>query len=148
MVQKFIVTGPDRELMGWRYYFVSGRGWPKEPLEVEVFDGPEETIEKPTEDGSSRKVPHPTRLTRAEFDKVRNDARLSVRAVDDAGAKELKVNVVEMVDENKQLKAQVAALNDEVAILKLKLEECDKMLAEATKPPMREPVLARPKKDK
>ena len=148
MAQKFIVTGPDRELMGWRYYFVAGRGWPKEPLEIEVFDGPEETIEKPTDDGGTRKVPHPTRLTRAEFERIRNDVRLSVRAVDDAGAKELAVNVVGMVEENKQLKAKTASMTDEIALLKLKLEECDKMLAEATKPPMREPILARPKKDK
>lgn len=148
MAQKFIVTGPDRELMGWRYYFVAGRGWPKEPVEVEVFDGPEETVDKPTEDGGSRKVPHPTRLTKAEFEKVRNDIRISVRAVDDTGAKELQVNVVEMVEENKQLKSEAAALRDEVAVLKLRLEENEKMLAEATKPPARDPVVTRPKKDK
>lgn len=148
MAQKFIVTGPDRELMGWRYYFVAGRGWPKEPIEIEVIDGPAEEIEKPTDDGGKRMVPHPTRLTKAEFDRVRNDIRLSVRAVDDTGAKELQINVVGMVEENKQLKDKVTALQDEVAVLKLRLEENEKMLAEATKPPMREPVLARPKKDK
>lgn len=148
MAQKFIVTGPDRELMGWRYYFVAGRGWPKEPVEVEVFDGPEETVDKPTEDGGVRKVPHPTRLTKAEFEKVRNDIRISVRAVDDAGAKELQINVVGMVEENKQLKAENTSLKDEVAVLKLRLEENEKMLAEATKPPARDPVVTRPKKDK
>lgn len=148
MAQKFIVTGPDRELMGWRYYFVAGRGWPKEPVEIEIIDGPEETIEKPTEDGGTRKIPHPSRLTAAEFEKVLNDIHLSVRAVDDAGAKELKVNVVEMVEENQQLKAKVAALVDEVSVLTRRLEESDKMLAEATKPPARDPVVTRPKKDK
>jgi len=148
MSQKFIVTGPDRELMGWRHCFVAGRGWSKDPVEIEVFDGPAETIEKPTDTGGKRAVPHPTRLNREEFEGVRNDQRISVRAVDDTGAKELQVNVIEMVDENKQLKAKVAALTDEVSVLKLKLEECDKMLAEATKPPMRDPVLVKAKKDK
>jgi len=143
MSQKFLVRGPDRR--EWAYHWVAGRGWGKDPVEIEVVDGDDPTVNEKIE---GQEVVHPDmhRLSRTAFEEVRADRQMNVQAIDAAGEAELKIDVAALVAEDAKLKTEIAGLRDTVKVLNKRIEELNKELDEATKP-QGVPVLARRKKE-
>lgn len=136
---KYLVRGPNREK--FQHYFCAGRGWTKDWLQVEVVLGDEDPQESYTDNSSSPPVvrlrPIMDMVTQSQMSEIMaDDQNMAVRSVDvgTGEAKDLKVDVLKLMEENAKLEADVAKLKAEVDSLRTKLDESNKLLEEATKP--------------
>ena len=146
-MRKFLIRGPDRTARGWPYYFCAQRGWGQNEVLITVHDGAERIyVEKTAADGTKSRQLDPLQLTEIEFAELRADPQINIRGVDDAGTKDLQVNVVELVAKEKATSDENVRLKETVAFLQKKLTEFESLLAEATKPVVPVPSVIRQRK--
>jgi len=143
MSQKFLVRGPDRR--EWAYHWVAGRGWGKDPVEIEVVEGDDPMVPDVVE-GQPVMRPDTHKLSREMFEELRKDHQMNIQAIDAEGEKALTIDVAALVAENAKFKTENASLQDTVKFLNKRIEELTKELDEATKP-QGVPVIVKRKKE-
>jgi hypothetical protein len=135
---RYLIRGPNREK--FQHYFVAGRGWTKDWLEVGVVAGEDDPVEEYTDNssGSPQKRLRPVLnlVNEAQLAEIlKDDINMAVRPIDQSGeAKDMKVDVLGMMKDNEELKAELTKQKAEVDRLRTKLDEANKFLEEATKP--------------
>jgi hypothetical protein len=136
---RYLIRGPNRTK--FQHYWVAGRGWTKEWIEVGVVVGDE----NPVEVYEDRSTGVPVKRTRPILNLINekqlkqilaDDKNMAVRSIDEGTgeARDQKVDVLALMQENEELKKAALKHKAEVDQLRTKLAEANAMLDDATKP--------------
>ncbi len=136
---RYLIRGPNRSK--FQHYYCAGRGWTKEWLEVGVVTGDEDPTEEYTDESGGAPVkrnrPILNLVNEAQLKQIlADDGNMAVRPIDEGTgeAKDMKVDVLTLMKENEELKAERTKHKAEVEGLKGKIAELNALLDEATKP--------------